>query len=613
MNRQLKASILIVSPDPLALPPLTRALLGFLGQLSPNHPFPAALLADAELELRQRDGFEPTPVENPLAELQQGGWIHRLPDGDSFCLTEAGRRLAAAVVEDPASGEADDALDSSYSNLGLLLHEMGRSDEAVGIFRGVLRRAEQRLGQNHSDLAPILNNLAAVLMALGRLDEVEPLIRSNVASAEILDPPHPALAVRLFNLASFLQKAGRPAEAEPIFRRVLELEEAKYGPEHSEIFSTLLQLGKVLVDLQRGTEALELFERALEIHAKWPGTEGVEEIGDDIAYLAELAEEAGRPNEAIHLQRRALQIAELEEPEDLDLIADRLDVLSSALLERGHPEEAEPLLRRRLAILEAQMATSSAHPPSDSLQLAAARYELGGTLYHTTCYDEAEGLLRQALATEEQIHGPGHRASCKTLKFLAATLQARGELAEAEVLNRRALDLAEAFYGPAEVASCLNNLGTVLRDLGRMDEAEIVLRRSIRVCDSQVGTEIPMMAVAFANLAYLCQIQQRYEVAITLMQRAVEIEENLFGESSPEVAKRLLVFANLLLDMNHPVEAQAQLERALTIRQEHFGPKAEPTLKICRRLDEVRATTAPKLFERARAAFKVIRHRFFGA
>jgi len=69
-------------------------------------------------------------------------------------------------------------------------------------------------------LAPSLNNLAALYHAQGRYDEAEPLYRRALALYEqVLGPIHPLVAQCLNNLAALYHAQGRYADAEPLLQR----------------------------------------------------------------------------------------------------------------------------------------------------------------------------------------------------------------------------------------------------------------------------------------------------------------------------------------------------------------------------------------------------------
>jgi tetratricopeptide (TPR) repeat protein len=61
--------------------------------------------------------------------------------------------------------------------------------------------------------------------------------------------------------------------------------------------------------------------------------------------------------------------------------------------------------------------------------------------------DEAEEMLRRALAIDEAAHGPDHPSTGTTVNKLAGVLKDKGQLDEAEAMCRHALAIAEAVYG----------------------------------------------------------------------------------------------------------------------------------------------------------------------
>jgi tetratricopeptide (TPR) repeat protein len=78
--------------------------------------------------------------------------------------------------------------------------------------------------------------------------------------------------------------------------------------------------------------------------------------------------------------------------------------------------------------------------------------------------EEAEPLMRRALAIDEKSYGPGHPDVAIDLNNLAALLQTTNRLGEAEPLMRRALAIDKKSYGPEHpnVASELKQPGAIV-------------------------------------------------------------------------------------------------------------------------------------------------------
>lgn len=134
-----------------------------------------------------------------------------------------------------------DDFDVHY-NLGLILHELGRLDEAALHYRRAL--------QINPVYAHCHNNLGVTLQEQGLLTEAELSYREAIA----IDPNY---INALYNLGVVLQALGRPAEAEAVYRKILSL-----NPEHA---GAHCNLGTVLLGVGKNEAALESFRRAIQI------------------------------------------------------------------------------------------------------------------------------------------------------------------------------------------------------------------------------------------------------------------------------------------------------------------------------------------------------------
>lgn len=181
-------------------------------------------------------------------------------------------------------------------------------------------------------------------------------------------------------------------------------------------------------------------------------------------------------------------------------------------------EEAEPLLRRAVAIWEKSLGDD--HP-----NVAIALNNLALLLWDTNRLLEAEPLLRRALAIDERSFGLDDPTVARDLNSLAVLLQAANRLSEAEPLMRRALAIDERGFGidHPNVANSLNNLGQLLQATNRLAEAEPLTRRVVEIFEKSLGEEHPNVATALNNLAQLLQATNRLAEAEPLSRRMVAI------------------------------------------------------------------------------------------
>lgn len=97
---------------------------------------------------------------------------------------------------------------------GADLAAAGQYSEATKLLEESLQIAERTLGDNHSDVATLMNRLALIYCNQGRYAEAEPLFQRSLAIREkVLGPDHPDIAQSLNNFAELLKKTNREDEA----------------------------------------------------------------------------------------------------------------------------------------------------------------------------------------------------------------------------------------------------------------------------------------------------------------------------------------------------------------------------------------------------------------
>jgi tetratricopeptide (TPR) repeat protein len=164
-------------------------------------------------------------------------------------------RRRAADLEEAASGPQHPRLAARWNALALALEPAA----AEPLLRRALAIQAEALGRDHPETAVTRNNLANVLLALGRLADAERMQREALAALEDkLGPEHPRVAVSCSNLADILRAKGDIAGAEALYRRALAIDEAAYGPDHAEVAADRENLAALLESSGRAAEARRL-------------------------------------------------------------------------------------------------------------------------------------------------------------------------------------------------------------------------------------------------------------------------------------------------------------------------------------------------------------------
>lgn len=273
--------------------------------------------------------------------------------------------------------------------------------------------------------------------------------------------------------------------------------------------------------------------------------------------LGKLREQQGQGPQSLRLLEQALVQAQAsQDPERLSLEAEVQEALGhyylvvklSSIKSRAHFERAQQLwqqlegvdgLSQTRALRGLATLTRSLEQPQEALKLydrvlklqrkslPAQHPEIASTL-HEISYahpDPATRLkLRQeALEAYRATYGPKSYYVAELLNDVALELEFQGLKAQSIEHLRRAVELYAQLFAPDHPRRILleRNLGAVLRDAGRLDEAEPWLKgayeRELRADRTAVS------AASASNLSLLYTEQGRWDEALRLNQEAMSL------------------------------------------------------------------------------------------
>jgi tetratricopeptide (TPR) repeat protein len=201
----------------------------------------------------------------------------------------------------------------AYASLGKLSAKLDRTDEALAYYQKAL--------EINTHFAEVYNNLGNLLVRIGRTEDA---FKSCQKSLEI----NPYYAEAHNNMGNLLTDLGRIDEAMAHYRKAIELN-PNYVDAH-------YNLGNLLENTGRLNEAIIHFRWVLEIK---PG------FAEAHNNLANALFQTGQIDEAITQYRRVLEI----NPNKINTLQN----LSYAFTQKGHLEDAIPPLQRAFALAKA--------------------------------------------------------------------------------------------------------------------------------------------------------------------------------------------------------------------------------------------------------------------
>ena len=134
-------------------------------------------------------------------------------------------------LELSTTAEGGDILDvaGTLNDLGLVLHDLKRFDEARDHYERSLENYRAVFGPAHPAVAAVMNNLGLLNKVEGHFDEAEALFTESMAIVErTLGPEHPDMALAYNNLAGLLDARDRPDEARLLYAKSLQIMEGRF-------------------------------------------------------------------------------------------------------------------------------------------------------------------------------------------------------------------------------------------------------------------------------------------------------------------------------------------------------------------------------------------------
>jgi tetratricopeptide (TPR) repeat protein len=148
--------------------------------------------------------------------------------------------------------------------IGSAERRAGRYDQAHERLSQVVAMGRASVGADHPQLAEALGNLAVIDIDRSHFDDaVEALTEGISIGQRAYGANHPRLAWWYSVLAVTYARWGRVALGEPYLRRAIEIDVAAKGPDHPVIARHELNLGAMLIEAGRHTEAVAVLEKAV--------------------------------------------------------------------------------------------------------------------------------------------------------------------------------------------------------------------------------------------------------------------------------------------------------------------------------------------------------------
>jgi len=188
--------------------------------------------------------------------------------------------------------------------------------------------------------------------------------------------------------------------------------------------------------------------------------------------------------------------------------------------------------------------------------------------------DEAVEIQEEALQIRRGLFGNTHPDVAKSLESLARIHSGARELHTALPLYEEALRIRRSSGGdPVAQAEPLQGIARLLRDLGKPDSAEVLIREAVGIRKSLQGEDHFQTVSALMDLAFVLRGKGQLDSAQVLYEKAIPILETHGDSGASLLPPTLNNLAYLLRTRGEFAEAERVYRRAVTLeRQEGTVP-----------------------------------------
>jgi eukaryotic-like serine/threonine-protein kinase len=278
--------------------------------------------------------------------------------------------------------------------------------------------------------------------------------------------------------------------------------------------------------------------------------------------LGVLESQAGRHQAALSLLEQAetslMELGLIPGPAHAGLLEPLLAALGHA---RGH-DQAISRARAALALIRD-------HPDIDPVVLHDYLVASSGTLLASERLDEAEALLREAMALDLSTDATPTRR-WKTHANLLHIVGRRGDIESALMLSRQAAQLADQIFPPGHLnrAEARVNLAISLCFVGRLDEAEAHLQDALDMFRARYPDDNhPSMGMVHSAFGLVLLHAERYAEAREHLELARRLTA---AESARDPLRYLMASSNLAMVLARSGQAEKATELATDLLDQAY-------------------------------------------
>ena len=456
-------------------------------------------------------------------------------------------------------------------------HEKGDYEAAAKEAQQALRIRESLLNKEHPDIGRTLRILGNAQIELGRLSEASDSLDRALKIMEVVyGPEHPQTALVLDRIGWLRISQRKTDDAVQALARGVRIMRTAEG-EVPELAETLDNLGTALVNKGDQDRALKSKLRAYIIREKILGPDA-RDTGVSLSNLAWFYAQTGlgSPADILSLRKRAKTIFEktlgLEHP-----------WTSTESINLAHEYAAAGEYEEARKLCEQLVAKDQEHPDKLSDRVVDRLINLGGVYLAMGRVDDGMRTLDKAYELGKALYAKGDEQLALNQMDGLANLYWSWRLFEPAEKVSETVDTWSKKGDPKPDETMLGRLvrlGSIYRELGRLEDAKRVLNQAVTVADSFKGDDVVKGINPLLSLSLVYEKLGQLEDAERVAEQALRITESKqlkLARTSRAQAYTIMTMGRIQVKRNRTDIGQFSLEDARKIFERDENRRSDPT------------------------------------
>jgi len=297
--------------------------------------------------------------------------------------------------------------------------------------------------------------------------------------------------------------------------------------------------------------------------------------------------ESGKLDEALTLYTKAQELRQQQKLEEQQRVLRRQEWIDEAPVDRpagllsdiGQAYHSKGQLEKAISYYKEAVQQyfpdgerlQQIQSDADAVELSQIYNRLGQVLHDRGDVQSAAEHYQKALRLQQKTLRARHPRIAETFMNMARNQRDSGEgFAAALATLDQAESLLQERNSAPEYAGLLAMKADILREEGRLEEAEEFARRALALQDQEGSEESPALAVALNGLGSILHDQRKHKFAVKSYMRALTINLKTVGATHPETAATYNNLGNVYQDSGDDEAAETYYNKCLEIQKQLF-------------------------------------------